>query len=80
MGGCPECVGTVKSLSSRDVQIELTGVEVSKTSARSAYVGALHEDGGLSVVAYTTRAAINDHGLRAVVERITRDAEVVNPC
>lgn len=70
---CAPCLGTGKALSSADVAKELlgapNGADVRYSEGRP---GTSARAGGLSVVSYQSRAALDEHGLRAVVERLTR--------
>ena len=62
--GCAPCQGTGKALSSADVALELSG-------ARSLYDGIddfQATTGGLTVVHYPSRAALDKHGLAAALK------------
>jgi len=65
---CERCSGTGKSLSSADVARELSG-------ERRLYDGIDDFEattGGMTTIHYPTRAALAEHGLRAVVAGLTR--------
>ena len=63
---CVACSGTGKALSSADVARELSG----DTCVRLDVWQVTH--GGVTISHYPTRAALAEHGLRAVIERLTR--------
>ena len=65
---CSVCSGTGKALSSAEVMFELSG-------ERRLYEGIDDFEattGGLTTIHYPDRAALAEHGLRDVVERLTR--------
>jgi hypothetical protein len=68
---CSACAGTGKALSSRRVAEELIGVPVERTRIGNTHPQ-VFANGGCSAILYPTRAALDEHGLRAVVERLTR--------
>jgi len=66
---CKTCDGTGKALSSRDVAAELVGSLPGPWTANPATFGGAD---GVQGLLYPTRAALDEHGLRAVVARLAR--------
>jgi hypothetical protein len=66
---CAPCQGTGKALSSRDVAAELVGSLPGPWTANPATFGGAD---GVQGLLYPTRAALDEHGLRAVIARLAR--------
>ena len=67
---CGMCNGTGKVLSSADVSYELTGINAD--GSPDSGLPPRIDRGGVTVRSYETRAALTDHGLRTVIETLTR--------
>lgn len=67
---CGLCDGTGKVLSSAEVAYELTGINAD--GSPDSGLPPRIDRGGVTVRSYETRAALTDHGLRTVIETLTR--------
>jgi hypothetical protein len=64
---CPACSGSGKAISSAEVASELTGIN--PPQVEPGHVARVRGR-GMSVCWYGTSVALDEHGLRAVVERL----------
>lgn len=67
---CRMCDGTGKALSSADVAYELTGINAD--GSPDSGLPPRIDRGGVTVRSHETFAALTEHGLRSVIERLTR--------
>jgi hypothetical protein len=67
-GACADCSGTGRALGSSEVATEMSGSD----AAHACAIHLSYTDGGLSVLTYPTRAAHDEHAIKAVIERLVQ--------